>query len=147
MKNPSVTPIRILLADDNLHGLQARKMLLQEQGIEVETAPSGEQAWELFQQSHFDIVVTDYRMKQLDGLAFIQLIRASGSSARIIMLSGFVTAIGMTEASTGADEVIAKSNKEIPELLRAVKKLAQMPAKRGPASARSSRARKAASAG
>ena len=122
-------------------------MILQDQGFHVETALSGEQAWELFQRSSFDIVVTDYRMEQMDGIAFIRLIRDSGSTARIIMLSGFVAAIGMTLASTGADEVIAKSSQEIPELLRAVRKLAQMPAKRGPASARSPRARKVTQAG
>ena len=66
-----------------------------------------------------DIVVTDYRMKHLDGLEFIRMIRESGSVSRVIMLSGFATALGMTPESTGADEVIAKSNKEVPELLRA----------------------------
>ncbi len=137
MKHHASAPLRILLADDNLHGLLARKILLQDQGFQVETAPSGEQAWEMFQQTPFDVVVTDYRMKQMDGLAFIRLIRESGSAARVIILSGFVA--GLTPASTGADEIIAKSDREIPELLRAVKKLAQMPPRRGPGSARSPR--------
>jgi len=135
MKLSRSTPVRILLADDNQHGLLARKMILQEQGFEVEAATSGEEAWEIFQREHFDVVVTDYRMKQMNGSELIRLIRTSGSPARIIMLSGFAAAIGMTEASTGADQVIAKSNKEVPELLRAVKKLAHVPVKRGPASA------------
>ena len=101
----------------------------------------------MFQISSFDIVVTDYRMKEMDGMELIRLIRDSGSFARIIMLSGFVNVIGMTEASSGADEVIAKSNKEIPELLRAVKKLSVLPSKRGPASARATRAKRVTKAG
>jgi hypothetical protein len=40
----------------------------------------------------------------------------------------------MSHAATGADEVIAKSNKEVPELLRAVRKLAYHPPRRKPAS-------------
>ena len=134
MKLSRSTPVRILLADDNQHGLLARKMILQEQGFEVQSAASGEEAWEMFQADHFDVVVTDYRMKQMNGSELIRLIRASGSPARIIMLSGFASAMGMTELSTGADQVIAKSNKEVPELLRAVKKLAHLPARRGPSS-------------
>lgn len=134
MKIDSVSPSTILLVDDNKHGLVARGMILQDQGHRVETAQSGEEAWEIFQKSHFDLVVTDYRMGQMDGLELIRLIRASESPARIILLSGFVGCLGMPESATGADEVIAKSNKEVPELLRAVRKLSQTPPRRRPGS-------------
>lgn len=147
MKHSPVLPLRILLSDDNQHGLLARKMILQDQGYEVVTAQDGENVWQVFQQGAFDIVVTDYRMKHMDGLEFIRTIRDSGSTARVIMLSGFAMALGLTQESTGADEVIAKSNKEVPELLRAVKKLSQRPAKRGPGSAVAVRARLARKAG
>jgi hypothetical protein len=53
---------------------------------------------------------------------------------RIILLSGRIEVLGMTEKSTGADELICKSNKEVPELLRAVKALAAKPRRRGPGS-------------
>ncbi len=147
MKNFPVLPVRILLSDDNQHGLLARKMILQDQGHEVETARGGENGWQIFEQGSFDIVVTDYRMKHMDGLEFIRMIRESGSMARVIMLSGFASALGMTPQSTGADEVIAKSNKEVPELLRAVRKLSHLPAKRGPGSAASTAVRKSRKAG
>jgi CheY-like chemotaxis protein len=147
MKNSLSAPVRILLADDNQHGLLARRMILQDQGFEVETATSGEEAWEFFQARHFDVVVTDYRMKQMNGSELITLIRTSGSAARVIMLSGFASAMGMTEASTGADLVIAKSNKEVPELVRGVKKLAHLPMRRGAGSAGSTAARVARKAG
>jgi CheY-like chemotaxis protein len=109
-------------------------MILKEHGYEVETALSGEEAWEIIQKNHFDIVVTDFRMKAMTGLELIQLIRASDSPARIVLLSGFLNGLGMTEQSTGADELVAKSDKEVPELLRAVKKLAAQPNRRGVAS-------------
>ena len=90
-------------------------------------ALSGEEAWEKFQKHHFDIVVTDYKMTGITGLELIQRIREASSPARIILLSGFVNGLGMTQKSTGADELIAKSNKEVAELLRAVKKLSIRP--------------------
>lgn len=134
MKKSPLPSISTLLADDNIHGITARKVILQEQGCVVETALSGEEAWEIYQKKHFDIVITDYRMTGMDGLELIALIAASDTPARTILISGFVGPLGMTEQSTGADEVICKSDREVPELLRAVKRLATKPARRGPAS-------------
>jgi CheY-like chemotaxis protein len=124
MKNDAVPTTRILLVDDNARGLVARKMILADHGYVVETALSGEEAWEIFQQYQFDVVVTDLRMGGIDGVELIRRIRATDAPARIILLSGFVDCLGLTTESTGADDLINKSNKEIPELLRAIKKLA-----------------------
>jgi CheY-like chemotaxis protein len=141
MKTDAVPSVRILLVDDNELGLTARRMILEDAGYGVETAVSGEDAWELFQKTQFDpktqfdIVVTDFRMGGMDGAELIRLIRGSGSPARIILLSGFASCLGMTVESSGADEVLCKSNKEVPELLRALKRLAVQPARRGAASA------------
>ena len=56
-------------------------------------------------------------------------------SGRIVMLAGFVGCLGITPESSGADEVVCKSSTEVPELLRAVKRLAhQPPPRRGPSS-------------
>lgn len=148
MKTDPAPLAAILLVDDNKHGLIARAMILEELGHKVTTAHSGEEGWELFQNNSFDVVVTDYRMGKMNGLEFIRLIRASGSPARVILLSGFVGCLGMTDAATGADEVIAKSNKEVPELLRAVRKLSHKPPRRkSVASVRKAPASKATQAG
>jgi hypothetical protein len=60
----------------------------------------------------------------------IRRIRASDAPARTVLLSGFINCLGMTEQSTGADELVCKTNKEVPELLRAVRKLATSPRRR-----------------
>lgn len=130
MKKDDVPAARILLVDDNSHGLTARKMILVDHGYGVETALSGEEAWEIFQKHHFDIVVTDLRMSGIDGVELIRRIRASDVPARTILLSGFIGCLGLTEQTTGADELISKSNKEVPELLRAIRKLAVQPRRR-----------------
>ena len=44
MKKDGVPAARILLVDDNSHGLTARKMILVDHGYGVETALSGEEA-------------------------------------------------------------------------------------------------------
>ena len=136
MKKDSVPASRILLVDDNARGLTARKMILTDNGYEVETALSGEEAWELFQEHSFDVVVTDLRMGGFDGVELIRRIRATDTPTGIILLSGFIDCLGMTTESSGADELINKSNKEVPELLRAVRKLAARPRRRKPSSQR-----------
>jgi CheY-like chemotaxis protein len=134
MKKDSVPSSRILLVDDNARGSTARKMILADQGYEVETALSGEEAWEIFQQHPFDVVVTDLRMGGFDGVELIRRIRASDAPTRIILLSGFIDCLGLTTETSGADELINKSNKEVPELLRAVRKLSVRPRQRKPGS-------------
>jgi len=132
MKNDVAHAARILLVDDNPHGLTARQLILQEIGYSVETALSGEEAWELFQKNPYDVVVTDFRMGGMDGMELIRLIRDANPPTRIVLLSGFAACLGMTEQSTGADEVLMKSNREVPELVRAVKKLVQQGPRRKP---------------
>ena len=61
MKKEEARPVRVLLVDDNVHGLTARKMILLDHGYEVETAQSGEEAWEIFQIHQFDVVPVDAR--------------------------------------------------------------------------------------
>jgi CheY-like chemotaxis protein len=136
MKN-AAAPVRILLVDDNILGSTARQTILTEQGYKVESARSGEEAWDIFQKEHFDIVVTDYSMPGgMNGAELITLIRGAATPVRIILLSGRINGLGLTEKSTGADELISKSSKEVTELLRVVKKLAVRPRRRGVASAK-----------
>jgi CheY-like chemotaxis protein len=134
MKKEDPSSASILLVDDNARGLTARKMILADHGYGVETALSGEEAWDIFQKYQFDIVVTDLRMGGIDGVELIRRIRATDAPSRIILLSGFVDCLGLTSQTTGADELINKSNKEVPELLRAIKKLAARPRPRRPSS-------------
>ena len=134
MKSDSGSPVAILLVDDNPNGLTARRMILEEQGFSVTTSDNAEDAWALFQQCRFDVVVTDYRLRGMNGGDLIRLIRHADSPARVILLSGFIGVLGLNEENTGADELILKSNKEVPELLRAVRKLAHQTPRRRPPS-------------
>lgn len=129
MKKEPPAATRILLVDDNSHGLLARKLILVDHGYNVQTAEDGEEAWELFQANHYDIVVTDYRMPRADGLELIRRIRSVDAQARIVLLSAFLMALD--ERTCGADETVAKSSHEIPELLRALRKLSTRPRRRG----------------
>lgn len=122
----------ILLVDDNRDGLLVRRSLLEEVGYRVQIAANGEEGLKLFESFNFDVVVTDYRMPRMDGGELIQRIRHLKPTARIILLSGYVDPLGLTEQVTGADIVIAKSSHEPVHLLSSVKRLVNRATPRKP---------------
>jgi CheY-like chemotaxis protein len=139
-KPPAKVP-EILLVDDNRQGLIARKSLLQELGYNISTATNADEALELFSRQNFDVVITDFKMPHMDGIELIKRIRSAQTGTRIILLSGFVEPLGLTEQSTGADVVIVKSAGEVGQLTRSVKRLLSQPPARKPASSADAGAR------
>jgi CheY-like chemotaxis protein len=123
---------RILLVDDNRDGLLVRRALLQEFGHLVEIAESGDRALYLLGGGNFDVVVTDHCMPGMDGTELIHRIRSVRPGVRVIMLSGFVEGMGLTEENTGADVVLMKSAREGSHLVRAVKRLMSPAPRRKP---------------
>ena len=113
----------LLLVDDNPHGLIARRTVLEELGYAVYTGGSGEEALKLFADHKVDLLITDFRMPQMDGVELIARMRQLRSDLPVILLSGFVEPLGLTEQSTGADIVLSKSAGEVALLLRAVRRL------------------------
>ena len=129
--SPSPHP-NILLVDDNRDGLLVRKSLLEELGYCVQIASTGEEGLKFFEATNFDVVVTDYRMPRMNGAEFIRRIRALNVNAQVILLSGFVDPLGLTEGNTGADVVLSKSSNEAAHLVRWVKRLVNRAVPRKP---------------
>lgn len=120
---PASLHLKILVVDDNANGLAARKSVLEELGHKITTAPNGVEAFALFQEHKFDLVVTDYRMPRMDGLELISNVRGLRPEIPIVLISGFTDSLGLDEKSTGADAVIQKSANEVSHLVRAVNRL------------------------
>ena len=123
-KSPqSTTCGSILLVDDNKLGLSARRCVLEELGHRIATASNGVDALEQFANHEFDLVVTDYKMPRMDGLELIAGIRKTAPELPVILISGFVDSLGLSEENTGADVVIQKSANEVSHLVRSVARL------------------------
>jgi CheY-like chemotaxis protein len=126
MKTPAA-PVHpgafILLVDDNPHGLIARRTVLAELGYRVLICESGAEALEVFATQPVDLLITDFRMPNMDGVQLITRIRQARPDLPIILLSGFVEPLGLTEQSTGADVVLSKSAGEVGFLVRSVRRL------------------------
>ena len=103
--------VRILIADD--HELTRFKLQndLKKWGHEVVAAEDGQQAWELFQQGQFEIVISDWMMPQVDGLELVQRIRGceGGDYVYMIMLTARAERQDIvTGMAAGADDFLAK---------------------------------------
>lgn len=114
---------RVLLINQNHSGLAARKAILEEIGCQVTTASSGEQAWEQLSSSRFELVVTEYQLGKMTGADLIKKIRGLEAGVPVVLLSGYVEALGLTEATTGADVVLPKGPNEVTHLIRTVSRL------------------------
>ncbi len=134
MKTPLLSGFSVLLVDDNRDGLLVRRMLLEELGYRVEVAACADECLVHFAATAFDVVVTDYRMPRMNGVELIASLRKIKPNTNVILLSGFVEPLGLTEENTGADVVIPKSSTEPVQLARWIKRLVnRAPARKPPA--------------
>jgi CheY-like chemotaxis protein len=111
----------VLCIDDNVAGLNTRRMLLESLGCTVLTATSGPEGLELLKSNDVDVVVLDYRMPEMSGEAVAAEIRRSQPGTPIIMLSGYYAEIPES-ARALTDEVIQKGS-EVGEFLAAIERL------------------------
>lgn len=84
--------ITLLIADDEAairNGLST-VVPWEQFGIDiVGTAEDGREAFHMIRQFHPDIVITDIRMPQMDGLSLMEKVKEGGLSTAFIILSGY----------------------------------------------------------
>jgi CheY-like chemotaxis protein len=79
---------RILCIDDESAALNIRKRVLETAGHQVETARSGEEGIRLFRSDPFDLVLLDYWMPGMNGIATAREVKRINPSVPMIILSG-----------------------------------------------------------
>jgi CheY-like chemotaxis protein len=99
---------RILVVDDNtaLRGVVSK--MLSRLGFEVFSADSGEKGLSIFLKNLFDIVLSDYEMPGMDGVAFACSIKKSSPRTRVVIMTGAGRETVFSRESTAVDEVISK---------------------------------------
>jgi len=73
--NMTKEPLQILVADDEKNLRKVLKALLERDGYEVHLAEDGLGALEILNNNHIDIVITDLRMPELDGMSLLKKIK------------------------------------------------------------------------
>lgn len=74
---PDLSTFTILLAEDNLINQQVAKGFLADTKVNLDTAENGVIAIEMLQQKHYDLILMDIQMPELDGLSATVEIRKS----------------------------------------------------------------------
>ncbi len=98
MTPPSASKGAVLVVDDERPNLITLKMQLEDEGYRAFTAQNAYKAIEILGEHHVDIVVTDLRMPQKDGLSLLADVRERWPEVDVIV----VTAYGTIETAVGA---------------------------------------------
>jgi DNA-binding NtrC family response regulator len=109
----------VMVVDDESIVGKRLKPALEKRGYEVEVFGDGDGAIERLRERVFDIVVTDIRMPNVDGMQLLEHIVARKLRTKVILITGYATVDVAREAlRKGAFDFIAKPFK--PADLRAV---------------------------
>jgi DNA-binding NtrC family response regulator len=121
--------VRVLLADDERAIAITLADDLRRAGYDVETAADGNEARSLYETGNYDAVVTDLNMPGMGGLELLEHIKASETSAEVIIITGYGTIDSAVDAMRkGAFDYVLKpfNNDEILEKLRKVVELRRL---------------------
>ncbi len=111
--------LEVLLLDDEPIVGKRLKPALAKIGCNVEVFEDPKKALERIDQKEFDIVVTDIRMDEIDGLQVLQHVRKASERTKVIMITGYaMMAVAREAMEKGAFDFIAKPFK--PDDLRKV---------------------------
>ena len=103
----------ILVVDDDAVARQLLADALRKDGYDVEVAGGGADALALGREKRFDVVLTDIRMGEVDGLAVLREFRQRSPETAIVLLTAFGSMDGAVEAiKQGAYDYLAKPFKK-----------------------------------
>jgi len=108
----------MIIDDENIVGKRLQPAL-EKRGDLVETFVDSREALKRFDVKKFDIVITDIRMDNIDGIEVLEHITEQSKLTKVIMITGYATVEVAREAlAKGAFDFIAKPFK--PNDLRAI---------------------------
>ncbi len=100
--------MRILVVDDERTLVKGMKFNLENEGYEVECAYDGAAAVDLAREGHFDLVILDLMMPELDGLEVCMRIREFSNVPVIMLTAKSEDADKLMGFECGADDYLTK---------------------------------------
>jgi two-component system response regulator (stage 0 sporulation protein F) len=120
MMGPEISG-RILIIDDDPHFLRVWSRILSGANFRVDTASGVNEALRILRDQRIDLVISDMRMPDTDGLSFVQEIRRVGNNLPVVILTAYGEVDTYLQAmNLGATEFLNKPIKS-DELLRVVR--------------------------
>jgi len=114
---------RILVLDDEPIVVKRLKPAFEKAGYETETFTGSAAALSRFTEKPFDIVITDLKMDGMDGMAFLEQVKAISPDTGCVIITGFATLDTAKESfHKGAFDFVAKPFK-LADILDVVRRL------------------------
>ncbi|MBM4287422.1 MAG: response regulator [Deltaproteobacteria bacterium] len=99
----------ILIMEDETNVAKGLKLILDEEGYQVDWADSGARALELFQQKQYDLLLADLRLPDIDGIEVIKEVKHQKPRTGVIVITGYSTVNSAVEAmKLGASDYLQK---------------------------------------
>jgi len=100
---------RILVIDDDPGVRESMERMLRMAGYTVQSAPSGEEGFDLARGGAFDVILSDMRMPDISGMDVLRRLRDIRVDAAFIIMTGFGTVDTAVEAmKLGAVDFVQK---------------------------------------
>lgn len=100
---------RVLVVDDEASARQGMQLLLSQEGYDVALAAHGREALDILSERPCDVVITDLKMPEMDGIALLGAVREKHPSMPVIVITAFgdvSSAVGAMRA--GAEHYLVK---------------------------------------
>lgn len=109
MKDSGRKGAKILVVDDDVEVADTVKDFLSDLGYSVTKAYGGREALARFQEGDFQLVVTDLKMPEIDGMELLQMVKGIDSKVSVVVITGFGTIESAVKAiKLGAYDFIQK---------------------------------------
>lgn len=115
------TKLKIMVLDDEPIVCKRLKPALEKQGYEVDTFTESFEAMEQIKNIDYDIIVTDLKMKGVDGMQLLTEAKRRSPKTEVIVITGFATLETARQSfQKGVFDFIAKPFKlsEIQEVVK-----------------------------
>ena len=110
---------QILVVDDDRNSRLLLRAVLQAENYTVFTAENGEDALQVMDREHIDLVVLDVMMPKMDGYEFTRILRQTDNNLPILMVSARQMPADKRQGFlVGTDDYITKPIDEVEMLLR-----------------------------
>ncbi len=112
----------ILIVDDEQSYRQLLSLVFEGSGNNIRTAMNGRQALELLQAEPADVIISDVKMPDMDGIEMLRAVRETLPDVGVVLMTAFASVETAREAfKLGADDFIQKPF-DVEELKLIVKK-------------------------
>ncbi|MEW6500965.1 MAG: response regulator transcription factor [Thermodesulfobacteriota bacterium] len=111
---------RVLIVDDSKSVLKALEDAFADSNFLVTATANPLTAYEMVENEHFDIVISDIMMPEMDGLTLLRKIKNFNGMIQVIMITGYITINNTLNAFRyGANDIFFKPFEDVGEIIQA----------------------------